>query len=252
MENLIIPKAEPFLHLSGKTGCVLVHGFTGSPKEMKMMGDYLFKNGISVLGIRIAGHATQVSDMIRTRWNDWLASVEDGINLLSGICDDIFVCGLSMGGVLALICASIYQINGVVVMAAPYRMPNDWRVRFAKPLSAIKPSFTKKKKRNNKDSSQEDHISYAEYPARSISELKLLIDIGHQNITKINVPVLMINAINDKMVPLPHAEEYQRRIPSHLFQLMILENSGHVITEDEEREVAFKAALDFIHTHRSK
>ena len=40
--NVIIPAAEPFL-LSGETSkpaCLLIHGFTGTPKEMRWMGEY--------------------------------------------------------------------------------------------------------------------------------------------------------------------------------------------------------------------
>ena len=96
MEKLTIPTAEPFFFPGGKTGCVLVHGFTGAPKEMRLMGKHLNGNGVTVIGIRLAGHATQMSDMVRTRWRDWLTSVEDGINLLSDSCDNIFVAGLSM------------------------------------------------------------------------------------------------------------------------------------------------------------
>lgn len=102
MKKITIATAEPFFFPGGKTGCVLVHGFTGTPKEMRLMGDYLIKNEVTVIGIRLAGHATQMSDMVRTRWKDWLTSVEDGINLISDCCENIFVAGLSMGGILAL------------------------------------------------------------------------------------------------------------------------------------------------------
>ena len=251
MEKIIIPKAEPFLHLGGKTGCVLIHGFTGTPKEMRMMGDFLSKNDISVIGIRISGHATQVSDMIRTRWNDWLASVEDGIYMLSNHCDDIFICGLSMGGVLALFSAVLYDIKGVVAMATPYYMPNDWRVLFAKPLSFLLPSINKESNRTKKNFPQKDHISYNAYPTRSIAELTSLIKQLHLHIKKIQVPVLMINSRNDRTVPLSHAEEYQRRIPQSLLHQITLENGGHLITEDSDRDIAFNASLDFIHKHRS-
>ena len=143
MEKLTIPTAEPFFFPGGKTGYVLVHGFTGSPKEMRLMGDYLNGNGVTVIGIRLAGHATQMSDMVRTRWRDWLISVEDGINLLSDFCDSIFVAGLSMGGILALMAASRYTIDGVIAMSAPYTISNDWRSKLAKQISPFMP-FVKK------------------------------------------------------------------------------------------------------------
>ncbi len=53
----IISGAEPFFFPAGQTGCLLVHGLTGTPKEMYWMGEYLSAHGITVLGVRLAGHA---------------------------------------------------------------------------------------------------------------------------------------------------------------------------------------------------
>src|SRR3974377_2317290 len=81
------PPAEPFFFPGGPTGCLLVHGFTGAPKEMRWLGEYLAGQGHTVLGVRLAAHATRPEDMHRASWQDWVASVEDGWNLLcSAIC----------------------------------------------------------------------------------------------------------------------------------------------------------------------
>jgi carboxylesterase len=80
----IIPTAEPFFFPGKQTtlGCLLIHGFTGAPKEMRLMGKFLAERGYTSLGVRLAGHATHPDDMIRTRYTDWLASVEDGYAML--------------------------------------------------------------------------------------------------------------------------------------------------------------------------
>ena len=62
------------------------------------MGEYLVGQGFSALGVRLSGHATRPEDMIRSRYQDWTASVEDGYNLLDGIADRIFLVGLSIDG----------------------------------------------------------------------------------------------------------------------------------------------------------
>jgi len=246
MKKLTIATAEPFFFSGGKTGCVLIHGFTGTPKEMRLMGDYLNENGVTVIGIRLAGHATQMSDMVRTRWKDWLASVEDGINLLSDFCDNIFVAGLSMGGILALMSASRYAIDGVIAMSAPYTISIDWRVKLVKYISLFMPLVKKEQSTTVDQKTSKDHVDYPAYPTRSIAELNELIDILHNHLDQIRIPVLLINSRNDKTVPPSHAENYRREIPSNHFELVTLENSGHVITEDIEREIVFNAALNFI------
>src|ERR1700690_3229103 len=117
MATQIIPTAEPFLFPGSRTGCLLIHGFTGAPKEMRTMGEYLNQqNHYSCLGVRLNGHATQPEDMIRSNWSDWTASVEDGYHLLRGACDRIYLVGLSMGGVLSLLMSTRLDVAGVVAM----------------------------------------------------------------------------------------------------------------------------------------
>ena len=249
MKNLTIPTAEPFFFPGGKTGCILVHGFTGTPKEMRLMGDYLNKNEITTIGVRLAGHASQISDMIRTQWRDWLISVEDGINLLSNFCDNIFVVGLSMGGILALMAASRYDINGAIAMSTPYTISNDWRTKFAKQLSLFTPFIKKEQSDTVDQETSKNHVDYPMYPTRSIAELYNLIETLHRSIDQIHVPVLLINSIKDKTAPPSHAEKYRLKIPSSFFEVLTLKNSGHVITEDIEREIVFNTALNFIQKH---
>ena len=79
----IIPTAEPFFFAgkgaNAKIGCLVTHGFTGAPKEMRWLGEYLNHQGYTVCGIRLNGHATKPEDMVRSHWQDWLLSVEDGL-----------------------------------------------------------------------------------------------------------------------------------------------------------------------------
>ena len=246
MKKLIIPSAEPFFYPGEKTGCVLVHGFTGTPKEMRMMGDYLKKSGVTCIGIRLAGHATQISDIVRTRWNDWLASVEDGINFLSNFCDDIFIAGLSMGGILALIAAYRYPINGAIAMSTPYKISNDWRIKFAKQISFLRPYIKKERSNTGNKKKSKNHIDYTAYPTRSIAELNQLIEVLHMNLHKIDIPILLINSKNDRKVPISDMEHFRREINSDHLEIVTLEKSGHVITEDVEKNVVFKTTLDFI------
>src|SRR5512146_2812306 len=108
----IIPTAEPFLFPGSRTGRLLIHGFTGTPKEMRWMGEYLAGRGFSVMGVRLAGHATTPEDMIRAHWTDWVASVEDGYHLLRGIADHVYLIGLSMGGNLSLLLSTRLPVRG--------------------------------------------------------------------------------------------------------------------------------------------
>lgn len=244
--NLIIPSAEPFFLPGGETGCLLVHGFTGAPKEMRLMGNALNQKNITVLGIRLAGHATQPPDLIRTRWWDWLASVEDGFHLLKGCCKNIFIAGLSLGGILSLVASSQLPIKGAIAMSAPFELPSDWRLKFARPISAIIPWISKGQSDIQDKENARTHIDYPRYSTRSIAELNDLIKVLHRSLPLIKIPVLLIYSKTDKTVPFTHADQIAQLIMPGLCDKVFIDKSAHVITEDINREIVFKASLDFI------
>ncbi len=239
-----IPTAEPFLLPGGKTGVVLVHGFTGAPKEMRQMGEALHQSGLTVLGVRLAGHATQPGDMARMRWWDWLASVEDGINLLANSCDRIFYAGLSLGSVLSLIAASHIPPAGVIAMSTPYSVDN--RVRYARFLKFIVPWLGKKEIELQDSSDPHRHVEYAGYSTGALAELYDAIEEMHRALENVRVPVLMINSKSDQTVPIGHAARVRALLTHCPVEQLILEKSGHVVTEGVEKDIVFQAAVQFI------
>ncbi|BBB48277.1 alpha/beta hydrolase [Pelolinea submarina] len=242
-----IPTAEPFFLPGGKTGVVLIHGFTGAPKEMRQLGDALHGHGLSVLGVRLVGHATQPDDMRRTRWWDWLASVEDSINLLSGTCDRIFYAGLSLGGDLALIAAARIPPAGVIAMSAPFTI--DRRARYLKLISWLAPWYKKDGKPPETEDLQHRHVEYSAYPTRSLAELYTVTQTMQQSLEHITSPVLLINSKSDTTVPIEHAARIKRLLNAAEIDQVILETSGHVVTEGDEKEIVFDAAYQFIQKH---
>src|SRR5512143_91752 len=65
-----------------RLGCLLVHGFTGTPQEMRFLGECLHRDGYTVSGVRLAGHCTSVKDLARTKWQDWYGSARSGVEEL--------------------------------------------------------------------------------------------------------------------------------------------------------------------------
>jgi len=245
---MIIPGAEPFFFPGGKTGCLLVHGFTGTPREMRGLGEYLAAHGKTALGVRLAGHATRMEDMARSHWQDWMASVEDGWHLLSETSERVFILGLSMGGVLALTFAACHPVAGVVAMATPHHLPPDPRLRYVKLISWFKPFFPKGETDWHDLEAYSQHISYPSDPTRSYAELRALMGEMSASLPKVSAPVLLINSKGDQTVKAEdnHQEAIFAGLGSHEKSTLWVENSGHVITGDQERERVFKAVNDFI------
>jgi carboxylesterase len=249
----ILPTAEPFFFPGGKTGCLLIHGFAGTPKEMRWMGEYLHQQGQTVLGIRLPGHATKPADMVRTRTADWLAAVEDGWHLLSGLVDEVFLVGLSMGGALALLMSTRLPVAGTIVMSTPYRLADDPRLKFTKALSVVMP-YLPKPPRNDDDPSVgyfdkslwDYHVSYPVNPVRSIAELQTLLAEMRAALPQIKTPVLLIHSKDDGYVVKDSLPSLYAAIGAADKTMLWIEGSGHVVTEEPPRGEVYQAANTFI------
>ena len=251
----IIPTAEPFFLLgnSSKPACLLIHGFTGTPKEMRWMGEFLYQHGYTCLGIRLAGHATDPEDMIRSRWTDWVASVEDGYQLLRGVNNNIFLVGLSMGGILALFMSTQLapRVKGVIAMSTPSRLPTDYPIWFIELISYVMRYRPKSKEPPGSGwfdkAAYEDHVAYAKNPVRSTAELKKLILEMRAVLPKINVPVLLMHSKDETYISPDNIEEiYAGLVNVSDKTKLYITGSGHNLPRDASREQVFHSALEFI------
>lgn len=251
---LILPTAEPFYFPgSGKnasTGCLVQHGFTGTPKEMRWLGEYLNQQGYTVCGMRLAGHATQPGHMIRSRYADWMATVEDGYHLLGSSCEKIFFLGLSMGGILSLTMAAKLPVAGVVAMSTPFRLPPDPRLKFLKLISVFKPYLDKGSEEPGSGWFDKDvwkqHVAYPANPLRSIVELNELMELMRVSLPEVKVPVLLIHSHDDDYVVKDSMESIYNTLGTKDKEKMWVKGGGHVITEEPTRHVVFEAAGRFI------
>jgi carboxylesterase len=249
----IIPTAEPFLFIGepSKSACLLIHGFTGTPKEMRWMGEFLNQQGYTCLGIRLAGHATDPEDMIRSNWTDWTASVEDGYQLLRGVSDNIFLIGLSMGGVLSLLMSTRLDVKGVVAMSTPYKLPEDPRLRhvdwIAKMIAFMPKSNEEPGSGWFDKEAWKDHVSYPQNPVRSIGQLNRLLGEMRAALPDVRVPVLQIHSKDDHYVLPENMELIYADLVNALDKTrFFVTGSGHVVPRDAARQKVFQYALEFI------
>lgn len=245
-QTLTIPTAEPFFLPGGRTGCLLLHGFTGTPKEMRMLGDSLSAAGYTVLAPRLFGHATSPEAMGRARWQDWLASVEDGMNLLKGCTDRQVVMGLSMGGILSLIAAARYDFSGAVVFSAPSQMPSDPRSFLLPLIGWLNLHINKGEPDWRNAEAARDHVDYPFYPTRAIVELKKLINVMRHELSNITIPVLLVQSRQDDAIPSDSMETLYSQINSLDKSKFWVENSGHVIIREPAREEIFAEVKSFL------
>jgi carboxylesterase len=236
----------PFYFAGGKVGCLLVHGFSGSPSEMRQLGEFLANAGYTVAGVRLAGHGKTPEVMAKTRWADWFRSVEQGYWKLKETCDTIVAIGLSMGGALCLYGATRLNFAGVVSICAPIYLA-DRKASLAPAFQHLIRFYRKKSSTKDQVLNQEaGRFTYQLIPMAALTSLLQLIKEVKGKLPRIKMPVLVIQSKNDRVV-LPKSGHY---IYEHLGgsdkQLVWLEKSGHLATIDSEQEVVFSLVKEFL------
>ena len=250
--------AEPFFFAGGRTGCVLTHGFTATPHVMRWLGEDLAGKGLTVLGIRLPGHGTRPKDMMHILWTDWLLALEEGLNLLRGICDEVFLVGHSTGGALSLLLASQMRVDGVIGIATLAETPQEsrlaWisflsfktRMRILRLISLVIPYQKKGTGHWYDHEAAKEYINYPVYPLRGVIELGRLLFTMRSQLQYLTCPVLLIHSTNDRFIPYSDSKRILQALSTKDNNLILLEKSGHILPMDAERDNLFNAVSDFI------
>lgn len=243
-----------------RRGILLIHGLTGTPAEMLLLGKRLNRAGFTVHGVQLAGHCGDEADLLATGWHDWYASVEAAAVRLRGQVDHLFVAGLSMGALLALRLASERPdlVGGVGVLGATFRydgwnMPKIARLAFLLPL--VKRlglgrgrSFQEEPPYGLRDERIRSQISQAMLggdsaaaglpgnPWDSLAELYALSADVRGRLSRVRCPCLVAHASEDDIAHVRNAYVVVNAVNAPV-ELLLLRDSYHMITLDRERRL---------------
>ncbi len=251
------------------TGVLLLHGLTGTPNEMRLLGKGLAKAGFSVYGPQLAGHCGSLDDLLASRWQDWAASVRSAATRLAGQVDRFVVMGLSMGAVLALdLAADAHpQLLGVAGLSTMFRhdgwsIPAYTRLSFLiKPLHALgigrRRVFMEQPPYGIKDEPlrrrvvaqmQAGDSAAAGLPGNpwaSITEMHALGRHAKARLRQVDKPCLLIHAVHDDVSSLANVRLVQTQVQGPV-ETLLLHDSYHMITIDRERRAVVARAVDFV------
>lgn len=243
-----IDLVQPFGFDRGPIGCVLLHGFTAAPKEMRPLGHYLAERDFTVRGVQLAGHGTCPEDLARTTYRDWVASAEKAIDELRGRCRQVWAIGLSLGGLISLYLAANQRVEGVIALAPPILTPN-WLVPFARFIAPFKPYTVKGLANLHDPVALAEHADYTHFPTSAVAQMYALIRQAQRDLPRITQPLLLIHARRDEVVALGGADYIWTRVNSSQKERVVLERGGHIITEDYDKAAAFEQIGSFLARH---
>jgi len=242
-----VKKSLPIFLEGGNEGVLFIHGYTGSPHDFEYMAKEVNRAGFTVSVPRLPGHGTCGEDFLTTTARDWLRRAFDAYYDLKAICDRVHVVGLSMGGVIALILASQMNPPKLVTLAAATHV-FDKRIV----LTPLLKLFSKKMPRKSTEKYEDPGIEYLrkEYWSynwpKQAAELYKLMKLARKSVSKITSDTLVVAARNDNMVPMKAAEFIYNNIRSEKRKLLVFEKSGHVLSNDVEKEDVTRAVIEWL------
>lgn len=243
---MIIEGTESFIKRGGAEGVLLVHGFTGSPAELLILGEYLNRAGYTVLGVRLAGHGTNELNLMKTTNEDWFNSVLDGYNILKGLCEKVYVVGHSMGALLTLKLAYFRAVEKVVTLAAPIYIDENLHLKDLPPRSECKDFCVIKPHRTLKNVPLAANKVYRKMPYVSVHELVTLIEEVKILLPKIRTPILVMHGTDDHTAQPSSADYIAEKITSPVVRKIFVPNCGHLMPLVESRQVVFAEVLKFL------
>jgi carboxylesterase len=244
----VVPGAEAFSSEGGRIGVLLVHGFTGSPASLRPWGEYLAEHGLTVSCPRLPGHGTRWQDMNLTRWEDWYAEIDRGFEELKRKVDRVFVMGLSMGGTLTLRLAEQHpgEITGLVLVN-PSLLTENKIAKLAPVLKYVMPSA--KGIKNDIKKPGQDEIAYDRVPVKAFVSMVELWARVRADLGKVDVPILVFRSTEDHVVEPSSCRELQAKVSSTDMREVLLPDSYHVATLDNDAPTIFEGSLAFVREH---
>lgn len=113
------PDRRAYLHVEERSrdGVLLLHGASGSPAQLRTLGDALHEAGFTVYGARLAGHGLTEPDKVRTQWRACVRDAQVRYRVLSTWCQRLYVVGFSYGAAVALHLDAEPRARGLVLLA---------------------------------------------------------------------------------------------------------------------------------------
>ena len=267
-----VPNSSFFLKGSDRNLCFLIHGLTGTPKEMSAIGMRLNNRGFSVAVPLMAGHNGPLSILKRKKWQEFYASLKNEFLKYEPQYENIFVAGLSFGALLGILLAYEFpkKIKAVNCFS-PTLFFDGWgapTVKWLLPLAyytplkyyfyfkeeypyGIKNERLRSKieeyyKKSKLDDFSKAHLyGYPVIPISCMYQNHLLAKHILSILDKVNTPTQVMQAKDDDVTSPKNSYAIYNNVASKDKEIVFFENSYHIITADQERDLVAEKTIAF-------
>jgi len=225
-------------------GILLIHGFTGSPYEMHELSAYLNSLGYSTYSVRLPGSGTTPENLNEFSYADWYESLKFGYFALKNSCNQVYVAGQSLGGLLASAVGYYNEVSGIIMLNPAFKI-KDWRFQFI-PLMQLFNSISKK---SDFDANYAGYF-YDVWPLKGMYQLYLTQKYVKKKLHDYDSPVLLVQAIEDEVVDYKGVLRYFENIKAKDKKKVLVEGKEdmHVLTlsKNSKQQFVFEAISNWI------
>ena len=250
----------------GKVGVLLIHGLCGTPAEMRFVAMGLGRAGYTVHCPQLAGHGGTRQDIVKTNWQDWYRSAEAALDEIRKDCDTVIVGGLCLGSIIGLHLAARHpdKVQGIALFS-PTLWINGWAMPWYTKLFSlvrsrwmanlmefpdaeslgIKCPRVREFVRAALAASDGSDLGTVGTPGAMVLEHRRMVAAAKKILDKVQQPTLIIHSRQDDYADLNNAT-YLRSELTGAEDLVVLEDSYHMVTLDKERHVVVERTRAFI------
>ena len=224
------PEHTDFTISGKKPAALLVHGFPGTPAEMRPLAKALNEHGWTVRGLLLPGFGSDLDTLPLRRAEDWTRAVRDALLELRATHGPVMLIGNSMGAALSLRVVSQISIDGLVILAPFWRLSSivwpllpvlRWIFPFLKPFRLIKVDYQNLQIRKlfqrffpriNPDDPQ-DQQAMREFvlPIGMFDEIRRAGAAAYRAALQVRIPVLIVQGTQDELAQVRMTRQLLKR-----------------------------------------
>jgi carboxylesterase len=126
-----------FLIECGEPAALLIHGFPGTPAEIRPLAAPLAAAGWTTRGLLLPGFGAQIDSLFQRTAQDWIDAAVEALQMLQAVHHPVVLIGYSMGAAIAIHAAARLKPDRLILLAPFWQLgtrPQRAIFRLAKPV----------------------------------------------------------------------------------------------------------------------